>query len=335
MFAEVPLYPESASTFAAEVDAMTFWLTGLSVFFTLLIAGLIASFAMRYRRRSEAECPRPVKSSSALEVTWTLIPLVLALFTFFWGARVFFSWGRPPDDAMEVFVVGRQWMWHVQHVGGQREINTIHVPVNRPVKVTLTSQDVIHSFFVPEFRIHRDAVPGRYLHAWFQATKPGRYHLFCSQYCGTNHSRMIGEVVVMEQEDFQTWLNQKVDGSMAMEGRKLFLKLQCVACHSADAHAKAPVLEGLYRTQVELQDGRTVLADDDYLRESILNPPAKVVRGFQPIMPSFQDQVDEMEILQLLAFIKSLGPGQTPPRVERAEPPRIDPTLQKKKDQRP
>lgn len=228
---------------------------------------------------------------------------------------------RPPDDAMEIHVVGKQWMWKVQHLGGQREINQLHVPVGRPIKLTLTSQDVIHGFYVPAFRIHHDVLPNRYVTLWFEATKPGRYHLFCTQYCGTNHARMIGEIIVMEQIEFQAWLAQGPDGSLASEGRKLFQKLQCVSCHSGDAKSRAPVIEGIYNREVVLQDGRKVRADEAYLRESILNPDAKIVAGFQPIMPTYAGQVNEEEILQLITFLKALGPGQTPRRTEDFEPP--------------
>jgi cytochrome c oxidase subunit II len=317
----VPLFPEQASTHAAQVDALLFFLLGISGFFTVLIAGLIVYFAVRYRRRADHDRPAPVPSSLKLELTWTLIPLAISLFIFVWGAQVYFSWARPPDDCLEIYVVGKQWMWKFQHLGGQREINRLHVPLGRPVKLTMISQDVIHSFFVPAFRLHQDVLPERYTIAWFHATKAGTYHLFCSQYCGTDHAKMIGEVIVMEPDVFETWLQSGADGSMAAEGRKLFQKLQCVTCHSADAKARAPVLEDLYGGIVPLQDGRTVKADEAYLRESILYPDAKIVAGFQPIMPSFKGMIDEEETLQLIAFIKALRPGRTPRRNEDAENP--------------
>jgi len=254
-------------------------------------------------------------------LAWFLIPLPIALIIYVWGAQLYFSWARAPDDCMEIYVVGKQWMWKFQHLRGQREINHLHVCVNQPVKLTMISQDVIHSFYVPAFRIHQDVLPGRYTTVWFEANKPGTYHLFCSQYCGTDHSKMIGSVIVMERRDFETWLNEGADGSMAAEGRKLFQKLQCVSCHSADAGARAPVLENLFGSTVHLQDGRTAPADDSYIRESVLDPDAKIVAGFQPIMPSYKGQIDEEEIAQLTAFIKSLRPGQTPKRNEDAEPP--------------
>jgi cytochrome c oxidase subunit II len=317
----VPLFPEQATAHAEQVDTLFFFLLLVSGFFIALIGGTLVYFAIKYRRRSDADRPGETPSSLKLELTWSLIPLAIALVIYVWGAQLYFSWARPPDDCMEIYVVGKQWMWKFQHLRGQREINELHVPVNQSVKLTMISQDVIHSFFVPAFRIHQDVLPGRYTTVWFQATKPGKYHLFCSQYCGTDHSKMIGTVIVMEKSDFETWLNAGGDGSMAAEGRKLFQKLQCVTCHSADASARAPVLEDLFGGTVHLKDGRTVQADDAYIRESILDPDAKIVAGFQPIMPSYKGQIDEEEIAQLTAFIKSLRPGQTPRRNEDAEPP--------------
>jgi cytochrome c oxidase subunit 2 len=321
--AQVRLFPEQASTFAEAADAVFFFILGVTVFFTLLIAGMIIVFIIKYRRRSEAEVPPQIHGSLRLEVFWTVVPLGIAMVMFVWSARVYLLWADPPEGALEVYVVGRQWMWHLQHVGGQREINQLHVPLGRPVKLTMTSKDVIHSFFVPDFRVHMDVIPGRYTTAWFQATRTGTFRLFCSQYCGTNHSLMIGQVVVMEPDAFERWLESKADNSMAAKGRKLFQKLQCVSCHSANVKARAPVLEAIYKTRVTLQDGSAVLADDAYLKESILYPDAKIVAGYRSpsIMPSFEGLVTEEELNELLAFLRTLGPGQTPPRVEDAAPP--------------
>jgi cytochrome c oxidase subunit 2 len=326
----VPLFPEQASAHAEQVDSLFFFLLLVSGFFIALLAGLNFYFAVKYRRRSDADRPAPVAASIKLELAWTFIPLAIALFIFLWGAQLYFSWARPPDNCLEIYVVGKQWMWKFQHPRGQRAINELHVPLNQPVKLTMISQDVIHSFFVPAFRIHQDVLPERYTTVWFQATRPGKYHLFCSQYCGTDHSKMIGTVVVMEKDAFQTWLDAGGDGSMAAEGRKLFQKLQCVTCHSADARARAPVLEDLYGTTVHLQDGRTVQAEDAYIRESILYPDAKIVAGFQPLMPSYKGEIDEEEIAQLTAFIKSLRPGRTPRRNEEADPPLALPLPEKR-----
>jgi cytochrome c oxidase subunit II len=321
---DVVLFPEQASTHAVQVDALFFFLLGLSGFVAVSIFALNFYFAIKYRRRSDADRPAAVASSLKLELAWSLIPLAIFLFIFVWGAQLYFSWARPPDDCMEVYCVGKQWMWKFQHLGGQREINRLHVPVDQPVKLTMISQDVIHSFFVPAFRIHQDVLPEpRYTTVWFQATKPGTYHLFCSQYCGTDHAKMVGEVIVLDRDAFKRWLETGVDGSMAVEGRKLFQKLQCVTCHSADSRARAPVLEDLYGRTVHLQDGRIVRAEEAYIRESILYPDAKIVAGFQSIMPPFKGQVNEEEIAQLIAFIKALRPGQTPRRNEEADPPAI------------
>ena len=321
MFNEVPLFPAQASAYAERVDALFFFLVGVSAFFSVLIAVLLISFAIKYRRRSPDERPPATQSSVTLEVLWSLIPLAITLFAFVWGAQLYFHSSRSPEDVMEVYIVGRQWMWKVQHVGEQSEINQLHVPVGRPVKLTMISQDVIHSFFVPAFRLHQDVLPNRYTTVWFEATRPGKHHWFCSQFCGTNHAQMVGAVIVMPPEEFALWLKQGPDGSMASAGRKLFLKLQCVTCHSADPVARGPVLEGIYGADVMLRDGRRVRADDAYLRESIMYPDAKIVAGFQAVMPSYAGQVTEEEMLQLLAFLKALQPGQTPKRTESAEPP--------------
>ena len=201
------LFPEQASTLAPEVDHLLYFLLAVSVFFTVLIFGAILYFAIRYRRRSNHELPPPVRTGYTLEILWTVIPFGLTMVMFTWGASVFFTASRPPNDALQIYVVGKQWMWKLQHMEGQREINELHVPVGRPVRITMTSEDVIHSFFVPAFRTKQDVVPGRYSTTWFTATKAGKYHLFCAEYCGTNHSGMIGWVYVMEPQDYQTWLS--------------------------------------------------------------------------------------------------------------------------------
>jgi cytochrome c oxidase subunit 2 len=330
MFAQVPIVPEAASTHASDMDALFNFMVCVCGFFACLIAILILYFALRYRRQSDADRPEQIHGSLWLEIAWSIIPFALMIIFFVWGAQLYFGWARPPEDATEIYVVGRQWMWKMQHLDGQSEINELHVPVGRPVKLTMTSQDVIHSFFVPAFRVHMDVVPGRYTTVWFNATKAGSYHILCSQYCGTNHALMIGEVIALDPDEYQAWLNKGVEGGLAWEGSKLFRKFQCVTCHSADSKARAPVLENLYGRNVTLDDGRIVRADETYLRESILFPDAKIVAGFKPIMPSFKGQIDEEEVLQLIAFLKTLGPGQTPSRTEQAEPP-LNPVLQKAK----
>ncbi len=310
MFSGFPLFPEQASTLAWGVDGLYFFLVAITAFFFVAITATLLVFSVKYRRRSPDEWPAEIHGSLMLELAWSIVPLMICVVIFAWGAIVFFSMNRPPDNAIEISVVGKRWMWKLQHMTGQREINELHVPVGRPVKLTLTSEDVIHSFFVPAFRVKKDAVPGRYNVMWFQATKAGRYHLFCAEYCGTQHSRMIGEIVAMEPADFQTWLQGGPAGeSPVVAGQKLFTELNCVTCHRADSQGRGPVLDGLAGSTVKLAGGGTTLADDTYLRESILVPAAKVVDGYQPIMPTFQGQVSEEGVLHLIAYIQSLkGP---------------------------
>lgn len=321
MFAQVPLFPDQASTSAERVDALFFFILAIIGSVALLVTVLIGYFSVRYRRRSLVARTPSIRGSIGLETFWTIMPLLIFLGMFLWGARLYFSMARPPDDAMEIYVVGKQWMWKLQHMDGQREINTLHVPIGRAVKLTLTSEDVIHDFAVPAFRLKIDVLPGRYVHTWFQATRIGEYHLFCDQYCGTNHSGMVGKVIVMDPQAYEAWLGSRAEGSLALEGRKLFLKLQCVTCHSANARARAPVLEDLFGSVVHLQDNSTVVADESYLRESILRPQAKIVAGWRPIMPTYQGQVTEADLIQLIAYLKALKPGQTPVRTEEADPP--------------
>jgi cytochrome c oxidase subunit 2 len=317
MFSGFPLFPTQASTVAPRVDALYFFLVALSTFFSLLIAATLVVFVVRYRRQRAGELPRPIHGSLALELTWSVIPLIIALGTFVWSADVFVSSRRVPPGAMPVNVVGKRWMWKTQHMTGQREINELHVPIGVPVKLTMTSEDVIHSFFIPAFRTKQDAIPGRYTTVWFQATQTGTFHLFCAEYCGTKHSQMIGWIHVMEPAAFQTWLAGGATGSPAQEGEKLFQSLACITCHRADSQGRGPRLEGLFGKTVHLASGETIVADADYVRESILNPTAKVVEGYQPIMPTFQGLVSEEGVMQLIAYIQSL---QTP-GAEAAAPP--------------
>ncbi len=322
MHPRLPLFPEQASTLAPHVDLLLFFLIGVSCFFALLIASLLIVFAIRYRRG--AAPPEQIHGSTQLELTWTIVPFVIAMVIFAWGAWVYMEMARPPDNAHEVFVVGRQWMWKLQHLEGRREINELHVPVGQPVKLTMTSEDVIHSFYVPAFRMKWDVLPGRYTTAWFQPTRIGEYHLFCAEYCGTQHSGMIGRIVVMEPAEYQTWLSQTAPTTLmasggggaaatnvspAAAGEALFTQKSCITCHRPQGGALGPSLVGLYGSHVKLQDGSEVVADDAYLRESILRPTAKLVAGFQPVMPTFQGQLDEEQVLQLIQYIKSLGSG--------------------------
>jgi len=311
MRSSFPLFPESASNHAGNVDALFVIWALISIFFTILIAGLIVYFMARYRRRHPEEVGTNETVAVWLEIAWSAIPLAIALAMFVWGTRVFFDLYRPPANAVEYTAIGRQWMWKIQHPEGQREINTLHVPVGQSIKMKLASEDVIHSFYIPAFRIKQDAIPGRYTSIWFQATKPGVYHLFCAEYCGAEHSKMIGSIIVMEPRDYENWLAGGAAGkSMVASGGDLFQSLACVTCHRAGDTgrlARGPALEGVYGSQVKLADGRTVTADDNYLRESILNPGAKVVAGWDPVMPTFQGQVSEEQLSQLLAYVRSLG----------------------------
>ncbi len=326
MWSGTPLFPERASTMASRVDALYFFLVAIAAFFSVLIAGLIVYYFIRYRRRSDEEVGQDAHGGLVLEITWTVIPLIIVMVIFVWGASVFFAMSRPPDETINVYVVGKQWMWKFQHLDGQREINELHVPLNRAVKLIMTSEDVIHDVFVPAFRVKADVLPGRYTTIWFQATRPGRYHLFCAEYCGTRHSGMIGEVVVMEAADYQAWLAGGAGGgSLASAGEKLFQDLACVTCHRADAQGRGPVLVGLFGKTVQLQSGETAVADEAYIRESILNPAAKVVAGYQPIMPTFQGLVSEEGLLQLIEYVKTLkSQPQSPsagPAPAQAAPP--------------
>jgi cytochrome c oxidase subunit 2 len=342
MFAQIPLFPEQASTTAERVDGLLLFLCAVTGSMAVLVSVLIIVFIIRYRR-SATPGPTPrIAGSVPLELFWTIVPFLVFIFIFIWGADVYFSVTRPPDDAIEVYVVGKQWMWKLQHATGQREINELHVPVNRAVKLTLTSEDVIHDFGTPAFRTKIDVIPGRYTHTWYLPNRVGDYHLFCNQYCGTNHAGMIGWIHVMKEEDYDRWLNgavppigSRADETLALKGRKLFLKMQCVTCHSR-ATQRAPLLEDLYMNTVTLSDGRKVIADDAFIRKSILEPAADVVQGWQPIMPTFKGQLadpteepplsEEEALIQLIAFIKTLGPNQTPTRTEEFPAPVGAPT---------
>jgi len=307
MWSGTPLFPDAVSTMAPRVDALFFFLVGLTAFFSLLIAGLIVYYAIRFRRRAPDQIGARIEGGKILEITWTVIPLVIVLTIFVWGASVFFAMSRPPDDALNVYVVGKQWMWKFQHLNGQREINELHVPVGRPVKLVMTSEDVIHDVFVPGFRVKADVIPGRYTSLWFEPTKPGRYHLFCAEYCGTRHSGMVGEVVVMEPDEFQTWLSGGgAEGSLASAGAKLFADLACNTCHRPEVQGRGPRLDGLFGRTVTLEGGAQVLVDEAYIREAIVNPNARIAQGFQPVMPSYQGIVTEEGLLQLIEYVKSL-----------------------------
>jgi cytochrome c oxidase subunit II len=319
----VPLFPDRASTIAGEMDAFYLFLVLITTFFSLLIALLILYFIIKYRKTPEREAQQ-IHGSTLLEIVWTVIPLGISMVIFVWGAKIYFHQMRPPINAMEVYGVGKQWMWKFQYPGGQREINSLHLPLDRPVKVTLISQDVIHDFAVPAFRTKIDVLPNRYTYTWFTPSQVGTYHLFCNQYCGTKHSAMIGEVTVMKPEDYAEWLaSGKAEGSLAAQGEKMFQEFGCVTCHRPDSGARGPNLQGLYGRPVRLTDNRVVIADDNYIRESILQPNAKIVSGFQAIMPTFQGVITEDQLIQITEYIKHLSQQDLQPLNNRSTPTQI------------
>lgn len=310
------LFPEAASTIAGNVDALYAFLILVSAFFSLLIAFLVVYFAYKYRhRRGVAFNPEPHDDHSAggmiLEIVWTAIPLGLSMIMFVWGVSIYFTESRPPANSMEIYVTGKQWMWKIQHMEGAREINELHIPVGRNVKLTMTSEDVIHDFYVPAFRTKADVLPGKYTTEWFQATKVGSYHIFCAEYCGTKHSGMVGTVYVMTQADYNAWLGAgSGEGSMAEQGQSLFNQLGCGNCHASvvnNQNGRCPNLNGLYGSRVELKDGSSVKADEAYIRESVLYPQSKIVAGYDDYMPTFKGLITEDGMLKLIEYVKSLG----------------------------
>lgn len=307
---DFPLFPEQASSVAQYVDGLYLGLVAITGVVSLLIWLVIFVFAIKYRRRPDNELAQEQEPPAALEATWIIIPTIIFILIFVAGSWVFFRMQRVPSNALEVYATGRQWMWKFQHPSGQREINTLHVPVGRPIKITMASEDVIHSLWFPSMRVKADVLPNRYRTLWFEATKVGRYHIFCAEYCGTLHSGMIGWVEVMEPTAYQRWLAGGTEGSLASQGEKLFEKYACNTCHMQASGARGPNLAGLYGKTVQLTDGKSVTADDNYIRESILNPQAKIAAGFQPIMPTFQGQVNEDDLLRLLAYVRTLGTEQ-------------------------
>lgn len=308
----LPLFPEQASTMAAAVDGLYFFLIAITVFFSGLIFLLLLVFAIRYRRRAGREVGRAIEGNLKLEAVWIVIPLAIVMVVFFWSARVFFAMSTPPPDALDIYGIGKQWMWKFQHPGGQREINELHVPMGQPVRLTMSSEDVIHSFYVPAFRVKKDVIPGRYSSVWFEATKTGEFHLFCAEYCGTEHAGMIGRVIVMKPAEYQQWLSGGTAGeTMAQAGERLFNQFGCATCHRADPTARGPSLIGLFGQPVQLASGATVIADERYLRQSIVAPREQMAAGYQPIMPTFEGLISEEGLLQIIAYIKSLGTGES------------------------
>jgi cytochrome c oxidase subunit II len=325
-----PLVPDQASTFAKQVDDIFLALTSLTVFFTILVFVLIIVLSIRYRRGSNVNRANPVHHNLAVELAWSFPPLALGLFMFAWNVKPYAEAFNPPADAEEIFVIGKRWMWHMQHsVNGIRENNELHVPMGRPFKLTIISQDVIHGFYVPDFRMKRDAMPGQYNTVWFQATKPGKHHLFCSEYCGTDHSQMGGWIYVMTPEDYNNWVksggtttNKPTTPEQA--GYDLFTQLACANCHKDKDSMRAPSLHNLYGKRRNLQNGQVATADDTYIRKAIRNPEETLLQGYNATMPSYKESLDEQQIHDLIMYIKSLGNGNSV-TIEKASAPAAKP----------
>ena len=313
MLEGIPLFPEQASTLATEVDNLYFFVTAVTAFVALLVVIFVIVFAVKYRDRTGEKIGSPITGSTALELGWSIIPFLVSMAIFGWATVVFFQLVRAPDETLEIYSTGKRWMWRFQHIDGQSEINELHVPLGRAVKVTFTSEDVLHSLYIPAFRVKADAIPGRYSSIWFTPTKTGQYHLFCAEYCGTKHSGMIGSVVVMEQDEYQAWLSGGGGGlSMTARGEQLFQQLGCVSCHLSDGSGRGPSLVSKYGQQEQLASGVAVVVDDTYIRESILTPQAKLVVGYGPVMPTFQGQINEQGLMSVIEYIKSLSSAGQP-----------------------
>jgi cytochrome c oxidase subunit 2 len=312
----IPLWLPGETAHASAVDLLFAGLLASSVLVLVLLFFLMGRFAVHYRAgNAAADRDHRTKKSWHWEVSWTAATLLAFLGLFVWGAQLYMRLQDAPADALPVYVVAKQWMWKVQHLGGQREINELHVPLGSAVRLIMSSQDVIHSFFIPAFRIKHDVVPGTTETLWFKPRKAGVYHLFCAEYCGTDHSRMTGRIVVMEQTDFEQWLaHQDVSGTMAQEGARLFRQFGCGGCHGAGAAVRAPQLDGLYGKAVPLSDGTIQIADEGYIRDSILKPRARIAAGYQALMPSYEGKIGEGELVQIVAYIKSLAGDARPPR---------------------
>jgi cytochrome c oxidase subunit 2 len=300
------LFPPEASKIAPQMDALYFFMVLVSLIGLALVILLVTTFSILYSKKRHPVAVQ-IEGSTLLEATWTIIPLGLFLIMFVWGALIYFRVYTPPANAMNIYVVGKQWMWKAEHPGGQHEIDALHVPTGQPIQLTLISQDVFHSFSIPAFRVKREAIPGRYTSVWFEATTPGTYHLFCTQYCGTEHSHMIGEVTVLTPEDYKKWLAGSTSGaSLAQNGERLFASLSCNACHNTRPDARGPSLANVYGSSLTLANGEKISVDDAYLREAILNPSQHITQGYAPIMPTYQGQVSEDGVIALVEYIKNL-----------------------------
>jgi cytochrome c oxidase subunit 2 len=307
-----PGLPE-ASADAWQTDWLIAGLLAVSIAVLMLVFGLLLFYVVRYRHNSPIRRGDVAEKSFRLETGWTVATLLIFFGLFIWGSVIYVRLYQPPADALKIYVVAKQWMWKAEYPGGQREINALHVPVDQPVELVMTSQDVIHDFFVPAFRLKRDVLPGQYETLWFRADRPGTYHLFCSQFCGTSHAAMIGSVTVLGRADYERWLaSNGAAGTLAADGSRLFVQYGCSGCHNDHGTVRAPKLVGLYGSPVPLSDGSTVTADDRYIRDSILDPRRQVVASYAPVMPSFLGVIGEDDLLKLVAYIESLGAEQQP-----------------------
>ena len=305
----VPIWPATASHYASQIDFLFASLLVITALTVGLVFFLLLFFANKYRHGSNAVRHEPTKKTWRFEVAWTTATLLIFVGLAVWGGTLYVHLYNPPADALQIFIVGKQWMWKAQHPGGQREINELHVPAGQDVRLVMASQDVIHSFYIPALRIKQDVVPGRYETMWFRADKVGRYHLFCAEYCGTDHAHMGGWLTVMNPREFSEWLRmQGGQQTLAAQGQELFRRYGCSGCHDPGGTIRAPQLEGVFGSPVPLSDGRVVIADERYVRDSILNPKAQVAAGYAPVMPTFAGQVNEDDLARLVAYIESIGP---------------------------
>jgi cytochrome c oxidase subunit 2 len=309
------LWLPEATTSAPEVDYLILALVLISCAVLALVFGLLLLYTFKYRAGSSVDRGTLAKKTWRLETAWTVATLLAFFGLFVWGADLYVRLFQPPSDAMKIYIIGKQWMWKVEHPGGQREINAVHLPIGRPIELIMTSEDVIHDFSIPAFRIKHDVLPGRYETLWFQAERPGTYHLFCTQLCGTGHAQMTGDIVVMSDPEFQKWLEQNgTSETLAVAGKTLFMRYGCSGCHGGNgvggsqskSTVRAPTLAGLYGSPITLADGRVVIADDRYFRDCVLLPDTQRVAGYPPVMPSFAGQISEEDLLKIIAYIKSL-----------------------------
>lgn len=310
---EIALHPISASTAAPGVDLLFTALLAFSAIVGLILFGMIIVWGVRYRKGSLADRSGARSENNLLELGTIGGLFIVAFGLFGWGAWLFLARDHVPANAIHIIGTARQWMWQFEHDNGEKELNALHVPVNVPVVVDLVSEDVIHSMFVPAFRIKQDVVPGLATRVWFEATETGSFDLFCAQYCGTQHSEMRGQIVVMTQADFARWLSARpTDKTLAEQGAELFRSLGCSGCHDNSPTVRAPDLHGIYGRPVALSDRTTVIADDQYIRDSILQPLKQVAAGYDPIMPSFDGLIAPDDLEKLIAYVKSLSPGGQP-----------------------